>query len=99
MTAAPTVDVSPRASPAHTADSQGSGSSSNDYTSQGFTGIVYFAIGGTLLLLAIFWINSDYASGLGDFEVVGQLVQYAVAFIAFLLIGFGLYGMLKSATH
>jgi len=51
------------------------------------------------LLLAIFWINSDYASGLGDFEVVGQLVQYAVAFIAFLLIGFGLYGMLKSATH
>lgn len=72
--------------------------SPGDYTSQGFTGIVYFAIGGTLLLLTIVWINSDFASGLGDFQVVGQLVQYAVAFIAF-LIGFGLYGILKSATH
>jgi apolipoprotein N-acyltransferase len=99
MTATLTLDESPRGSPTHASNSQGSNSSSNDYASQGFTGIIYFAIGGTLLLLTIFWINSDFASGLGDFEVVGQLVEYAVTFIAFLLIGFGLHGMLKSATH
>jgi succinate dehydrogenase hydrophobic anchor subunit len=73
--------------------------SSGDYVSQGFTGVIYFAIGGTLLLMTVFWVNSNFASNLGDLGIVAQLVQYAVAFIALLLVGFGLHGILKSATH
>ncbi len=74
---------------------QGSANSPVDYTSEGLTGIVYFAIGGTLLLYAFFWITSD----LGNNDPIGGLVEYGLAFFALLLIGAGLHGVLRSATH
>jgi Na+/proline symporter len=74
---------------------QGSAKSPVDYTSEGLTGIAYFAIGGTLLLYAFFWITSDS----GNNDPIGGLVEYGLAFFALLLIGAGLHGILRSATH
>ena len=74
---------------------QGSPRSPVDHTSEGLTGIAYFAIGGTLLVYAIFWIISDF----GNNDPIGGLVEYGLVLFALLLVGAGLHGILRSATH
>jgi len=58
------------------------------------TGIVYFAIGGVLLVVAYFWLVSLFPN-----ESPTLLLAYGLAFISLLLTGAGLHGILKSATH
>jgi hypothetical protein len=90
------INRAPKGSSADTrAAEQGRAMSSVDYVGQGQTGVVYFAIGGTLLLFAYFLILSD----LGNNDTIGGLAEYGLAFIALLLIGSGLHGILRSATH
>ena len=69
-----------------------------DYTSEGQMGVLFFAIGGTMLLWAYFWILQSNA-GFGNNTLGGGWVQYGLAFLVLLLIGSGLHGILKSAVH
>jgi predicted MFS family arabinose efflux permease len=90
------INRTPKRSSADThATEQDSAMSSVDYVGQGQTGVIYFAIGGTLLLFAYFLVLSD----LGNNDTIGGLAEYGLAFVALLLIGSGLHGILRSAMH
>ena len=67
-----------------------------DFASQGRIGVLLFALGGAMMLFTYFWITRDYALGVAT---AGSWVQYAVAFIGLLMMGSGLHGIIRSATH
>ena len=90
-----TMSKAAKGSTASTPATESPAGSPVDYTSEGLTGVVYFAIGGTLLLYAFFWITSD----LGNNDPIGGLMEYGLAFFALLVTAAGLHGILRSATH
>ncbi len=69
-----------------------------DYTPQGQAGVVFLALGGTMLLWAYFWLLQSNV-GFGNNTLGGGWFQFGLAFVGLLLMGAGLHGILRSATH